>query len=252
MYRFALRPRWILSHVLVLLLIVVLLNLGFWQLRRYDEKQAANDLVTERVAEATVPIEDLADPDDPTTSGDDLRFRPVTAAGNYVVDDTVLVRGRSNDASPGFWVLTPLDLGDGTAVVVNRGWIPFLEETDGSDVLWDTSSGPVTIAGLADKSLPGARPAGDVQVTVRRADIDWYRGEVDYALYPVLLQLLEQDPAQEASLPVTLDVPELAEGPHLGYAVQWFIFAGIAIVGYPVILRRVARQQEAPEHEAEA
>lgn len=249
MYRFALRPRWILSHVLVLLLILVLLSLGFWQLRRLDEKQAANDLVEQRAEEEIVPVEDLVGSTDPLDVGDGVRFRPVSASGEYVVDDTVLVRGRSHDGSPGFWVLTPLDLGEDGAVVVNRGWIPFLEETDGTDVQWDTPAGRVDIEGLADQSLSGPQPAGDAQVTVRRADLDWYREYVDYDVFPVLIQLLEQDPAQVGDLPIPLDPPELDEGSHLGYAVQWFIFAGIAIVGYPVILRRVAYQQEAPEHE---
>ena len=249
MYRFALRPRWILSHVLVLVLIFGLLSLGFWQLRRFDEKQAANDLVDQRSVSAAVAIEELADPADSTDVGDDLRFRPVTASGTYLVDDTVLVRGRSHAGSPGFWVLTPLDLGDGSAVVVNRGWVPFLAETDGTDVDWSTPSGTVVLEGLVDKSLPGAQPAGDARVTVKRADLNWYRDHVDYGIQPVLIQLLDQDPGQQGDLPIPLDIPALDEGPHLGYAVQWFIFAGIAIVGYPIILRRVAHQKDSPDHE---
>lgn len=235
--------------MLVLLLIVLLFSLGFWQLRRMDEKAAANDLVDMRAAEAMVAIEDLASPADPTDVGDDLRFRPVTASGSYLVDDTVLVRGRSHAGSPGFWVLTPLELRPGSAVVVNRGWVPFLTETDGTDVEWDTPPGHVDIQGLADKSLPGAQAAGDAQVTVRRADLDWYRDQVDYELAPIVIQLLDQDPGQDGGLPIPLEIPSLDEGPHLGYAVQWFIFAGIAIFGYPIILRRVARQQESPEYE---
>ncbi len=249
MYRFALRPSWILSHVLVLLLIVVFVKLGFWQLNRFDEKQATNELVEQRVGEQTVPIEEVSDPTAGTEVGDDLRFRPVTATGEYVVGDTVLVRGRSREGSPGFWVLTPLDQGDGGAVVVNRGWVPFLERTDGTDVDWSTPTGTVDIEGLVDKSSSGAQAAGDAQVTVRRADLDWYREQVAYELQPVLIQLLDQDPEQSGDLPTPLEVPELDEGSHLGYAVQWFIFAVIAIAGYPVILRRVAHQQEVPGHE---
>lgn len=250
MYRFLLRPRWILSHLLVLALVVTMVNLGLWQLRRLDERQERNALIEERAELPTAPIGELADPSDGVHVGEELVWRSATATGTYVPDEEVLVRSRSLDGRPGFWVLTPLALDDGSSVVVNRGWIPFEVETDGSDVAYELPGGTVTVTGLVQESRPGPRPAGDQQVTVARPDLEWIEGRSGLDLYPVLIRLRAQEPPAP-DLPQVLDPPELGEGPHLGYAVQWFIFTTIAVVGYPVILVRVARQRR-QEAEAEA
>src|SRR3954452_9893265 len=127
-YRFALKPKWILSHLFVLLLVIAFINLGFWQLRRLDEKKAHNKVVRERTAAEPAPIGDLLTGADGFGSAGlakarGLEFRQVTATGTYAADQEVIVRGRSLDGSPGSWVLTPLRLADGTALVINRGWI---------------------------------------------------------------------------------------------------------------------------------
>lgn len=74
-----------------------------------------------------------------------------------------------------------------------------------------------------------------------RADLERFGEQLDYEIFPVLVQLVTQTPPQPGPLPAPVEPPALSEGPHLGYAVQWFIFAVIAMVGYPLILRRVAR-----------
>ncbi|MDZ7733753.1 MAG: SURF1 family protein [Acidimicrobiia bacterium] len=175
MYRFLLRPSWLLSHVLVVLLVVVLFNLGFWQLRRLDERQASNALIESRTTEEVVPVGRLVDADDAVSVGDDVRWRRVEASGTYELDEQVLLRSRSLNGQPGFWVLTPLDLasGEGT-VVVNRGWVPFRAETDGSDVDIPAPEGEVAVSGLARESVGGATPAGDAQLTVDHVDLEWF------------------------------------------------------------------------------
>ena len=82
-------------------------------------------------------------------------------------------------------------------------------------------------------------PGDGVLDTLTRADIGRYQEQVPYDLYPVWLQL-ESPAASSGQLPVPLPEIELTEGPHLGYAVQWFIFTTVAVVGYPIILRRRA------------
>src|SRR4051812_43366043 len=122
-YRFALRPKWIVSHVFVLLMCFAMINLGFWQIRRLHEKQTHNRHYRERSSAPAVPVSRLMTPASTTADVHRLEFRRVTATGRYRPDQEVLVRGRSQDEAPGSWVLTPLELSDGTAVVVNRGWI---------------------------------------------------------------------------------------------------------------------------------
>lgn len=243
MYRFALRPWWIVSHIFVLTLIVVMINLGFWQLRRLDEKQAINAQIEERSGGEPIPIDAVVSPDDPVSVGEGVEWENVTASGRYDEEGQVLVRSRSRDGRPGFWVLTPLT-DDSTSVAVLRGWVPFLEETDGSDVEISTPTGEVAATGLVQRSYSPPKPAGDEIITVAHADLEWLDEQVAADLYPVAIQLETQDPAQTGDYPVALGPPDLTEGPHLGYAAQWFIFSIIAIVGYPIILRKVALQKQ--------
>src|SRR5438874_8645423 len=116
-YRFALRPKWILSHVLIVLLVVVMVNLGFWQLRRLDEKKTHNAGVRRNEAVAVAPIDTLLQPNDPTTRGSDLAFRRVTITGTYDTANEVIVRARSSNSRPGVWAATPLRLANGDAVL---------------------------------------------------------------------------------------------------------------------------------------
>ena len=131
-YRFLLRPGWLLTHVLVLVAVVVMVNLGFWQLSRLDEKRDRNDLVVARQDEPAVPVEEVLSPESSEAEVEDLVYRPVTATGTYLVEEQVLVRNRSYEGAPGSWVLTPLLLDDGTAVVVSRGWVPIESDLDRS------------------------------------------------------------------------------------------------------------------------
>jgi cytochrome oxidase assembly protein ShyY1 len=243
MYRFLLRPAWLLLHLFVVVLVVAMVSAMFWQLDRLDQKRARNDEIRSRQDLAAVPIGELVAPGESVEVGDELRFTPVTASGTYDVEGQVLLRARDLDGRPGFWVYTPLDVGEGAAVAVNRGWIPVGEETDGSDSPFETPTGPVRVEGLVEQSFPDARPAGDRQTTIAHADLAWLDDQVEADLYPVAIQLTAQDPPPVDDTPVLLDPPELTEGPHLSYAGQWFLFTVVVVVGYPVLLRRIARQR---------
>lgn len=252
MYRFALRPKWIVSHLLVLVLVVVMVVLGLWQLRRLDDRRSANDLVTARLAEPEADIRELTGPADDVDAGDDLRFRLATATGRYVADDEVLVRNRSLNGAPGYWVLTPLAFDDGSAVLVNRGWIPFSFSPDESRLGTEPPDGDVTVTGIVRETvvaegLQRDDPASGVLDDVARPDLDRIRQQLSYPILPVYLQLESQQPPS-GDLPVPLDRPDLGEGPHLSYAFQWFAFTAIALVGYPLVLRRVARSEAEPRH----
>ena len=250
MYAFARQPRWVLSHLLVLVLILAMIAAGFWQLDRRQEKKDRNALVTARQEEPVAAVEEIVTADQPTDVGGDVRFRRATVSGTYDQAAQVLVRNRSFDEAPGSWVLTPLVLDDGTAVVVNRGWV----SVTGEQVLSPDAAPPdgrVEVEGLLEESQSRGSfgptdPSGEVLDTLSRVDLDRYQEQVDADLYPVWLQLEAQDPAQ-GDTPTPVDPPALTEGPHLGYAVQWFIFTTIALVGYPLILRRRAQQGAADE-----
>jgi surfeit locus 1 family protein len=244
--RSLLTPRWLLSHVLVVALVVLMVNLGFWQLRRLDERRAENATVDAALAQPVAPVDRVADPAGGFDQVDGVVWRRVTATGTYAVDEQVIVRSRTYQERPGSWVLTPLVLDDGTAVAVNRGWVPIGE--DGPEAPPPAATAPpagrVTVTGVLQPTQERGRfgptdPDGGRLATLSRLDLGRYQQQVAEDLYPVALQLESSDPPQAGDLPVPVPLPDTGdEGPHLSYAVQWFVFSTIAAVGYVVILRR--------------
>jgi surfeit locus 1 family protein len=246
-YRFLLKPRWILSHVLVLALVIVLVNLGFWQLHRLDQKRDFNALVESRTDLPAEPVDDVLPASAGFADADAVVYRTVTAEGTYVPDEEVIVRSRTYQSESGAWLLTPLRLDDGTAVLVNRGWVPVQAGIERKPE-WAPPPGTVRVEGLLVATQVRGRfgavdPEGERLETVARADVARLQQQVDEDLIPAVLQLDTQEPGQPGDFPVAIGPPELSEGPHLNYAGQWFIFATIAAVGYPLMLRRIAHSR---------
>jgi surfeit locus 1 family protein len=227
-YRFARRPAWIAGHVLAVGLLVLFVCLGFWQLRRLDQRREVNALIEARAALEPVPVDELLDPDDEGAAVDEARFRAVSAAGTYT-DESEVVRANQGGVS-GARVFTALDLGDGESVAVLRGFVG--QQPDGSVEAPPPPEGEVVVDGVAvprDRLEPITRQALD-ELEDRSP-----------GLLPVVIQAAEAD--DPAMVPVP--PPELGEGPHLSYAVQWFLFAAVGLVGYPLLLRRRAREAAA-------
>lgn len=254
--RSLLTPRWLLSHVLVAALVVVMVNLGLWQLRRLDERREANAAAAAALAQ---PVADLAAVVDPGAGFDSAEaeaaeLRRVRVTGTYAEGDQVLVRSRSLDGAPGRWVVTPLVLGDGTAVAVNRGWVPVSAEGAEGPAPAEAAppGGTVTVEGVLRPTEERGRfgPADPDEgrlAHLARLDLARLQQQVDEDLYPLAVQLTASEPAQPGDVPVPLPLPETGdEGPHLSYAVQWFVFSTIAAVGYAVILRRQLADRRGP------
>ncbi len=242
-----LRPWWIVSHVLVVVLVIVMLNLGFWQLRRLEERRDLNALQVERTAAAVVTPDALAD--EITARGvEGVEYRVVEVTGSYLPEDEVAVRGRTLNGAPGVWLLTPLMPAEGQGLVVNRGWVP----QSGSDPAGRPPSavpaGEVTVGGWVRLSeqragLGVADPTEGRLASLARPDITRLAAQLDYPVQPYYLQLNSQNPPS-GDFPVMVALPAPGDGPHLGYAAQWFIFSAIGVVGYPLVLRHVSRRHD--------
>jgi cytochrome oxidase assembly protein ShyY1 len=264
-WRFALQPKWIVRHVLVVLLCGGMIALGLWQLRRADEKRDYRDRVEAQQAipvgpvEAVIPVE--ADPGDDDVEA--ILYRSVEADGTYADDDTFVVENRTLDGTAGAWVLTPLVLDDGAAVVINRGFLRY--DREGLIVPPPPPAGRVHVEGLVFPSQVRGRfgPQDPLEGTLEvlaRVDLARFAAQVDYPVLPAYVQLVTSDPPQPPASPdapelVALGEPEPDLGPHLSYAAQWAIFTTIAAGGYVLLLRRVAKDHaraEAREQTPEA
>jgi cytochrome oxidase assembly protein ShyY1 len=244
MYRFLLRPKWVVFTLLMTALVVVMVNLAFWQLRRLDQRQHFNREVRQRTEEPAAPLNDvLAAHPEPS----DAEWRAVTVSGVYEPAGQVLIRDRSLDAEPGFNVVTPLRLADGRFLAVERGFIPAGTATPGPP------SGPVTLSARLrvsqrkHHSWEKADPATGVLDTLNRVDVSRLDQQVDGDAVPMYAEVAVSDPADPNVTPIP--VPELSDGPHLSYAGQWFLFSAAAITGWILAVRKSAttRRQAAAQ-----
>ncbi len=253
-----LTPRWIFGHLLVLCLVILFANLGFWQLRRMVQREAYNALLESRLSAEPAPFARLAQQFSlgaPDTAENSVLYRRARVTGRFDSENEVLLRTRALNGQPGYHVLTPLRLASGRALLVDRGWVPFALDTPPIREATPPAS-PVTLTGLlqpAQRPLENAfmnrlglvqrDPAEGKLRAVFYVDPSRLEQQLPYRLEPVFLELESQTPAQPGRLPVPLAPPELTRGPHLSYALQWFSFALIGIVGYTVLLRNVVREK---------
>ncbi|MFQ5558618.1 MAG: SURF1 family protein, partial [Acidimicrobiales bacterium] len=233
--RSRLAPRWIALHISVVAVVVLMVNLGFWQLRRLDERRADNASIVAASRQDPVDIEALlVGPELP------LDHTPAVAVGRYLVDGEFLVANRSYEGQAGYWMVTPLQLTDGRVVAVVRGFVPRLVVAGVDDFSTEAPTGTVTVEGSVFASVGGGRIAvtgeGD-PAQLSRLDLDLVPDVAGMRVEPLWLRLDTQQPVQ-TDLPVPIPPPDLSDGPHLSYAVQWFLFSVSTIVFYVLLLRR--------------
>ena len=248
--------RWTITTLLVIAGVGVLIRLGFWQLGRLDWRRAFNTRVT---AQMTAPELDL-NASQPVDDLYDMEYRSVTVTGRYDFSQEVLLRNQVWDNRLGFHVLTPLQVtGTDWYVLVERGWIPFEDAAEREKYV---EPGVVTVQGMIRRSLEkpdfGGVPDPTLAPGEMRLDawnvvnVPRITAQSGLKMLPIYIDQMP-DPAW-TSLPYrSLPEIEISEGPHQGYALQWFTFATILGLGYPFFVRRqLSRQTRQAENQAEA
>jgi surfeit locus 1 family protein len=213
----------------------VCVRLGFWQLSRLEERRTTNATIAAGLAR---PVDTI----DAASADAEPSYRRVSAAGRYLTRHELLLYGRAFDGSPGDHVLTPLRLDGGGTVLVDRGWIPFRADRTVPVAEALPPEGVVAVEGilLPPEDAP-AFPEGEAGSVVDAANVAQIANATGLDLIPVVLLLQTQEPANTGDLPVPAPLPPRDEGPHLSYAIQWFSFAAIAILGYVLLARRGRR-----------
>ena len=249
--RTLLTPRLLALHALVLAVLLVLVSLGLWQVRRLGEATERADAVAARLAADPVDVTVLLDGLDLDDGAalEQLRYRPATATGSWQPADEVLQRGRSHLGRAGYGVLTPLVLEDGSTLLVRRGTVPF--DNDLLPPVPDAvpPAGTVTVTGTLETSVP--QPTGPIAQrdpddgeldVVFNVDLERLAPQLGQPLRPMVLRA--DEPTAAGPLPLPAAPPEPDRGPHLSYAIQWFSFALIGAGMYALWLVRRVRGDE--------
>ena len=222
-------------HLLVTLVVLVasgvMVRLGFWQLDRLAQRRAYNARVMAQMTAADVDLNQHAlDIQDPEA----YRYRGAFVRGRFVPQDEILVRNRFYQSRPGYRVLTPLwiDGYRGTlAVLVDRGWMP-------EPLTEDVPPPPAGLVEVRGYLMPGETaprnttppPPGEAWFWI---DLPMLEARLSYRLLPVYL--VQTPPKGEVDTTPPIQTPlqvELTDGPHLGYAIQWFLFATVLPLVY--------------------
>ena len=233
MYRFLFRPKWIGFHLLCIFGVVLMVYLSLWQFHRLDERKTFNSEVRERSSLGIVDVSTL-DTSDPLS----VEWRPAGAKGTYIPDEQVLILNRSQGGVAGMNVLTPLQLADGRAVIINRGFIAL------SATPPPAPAGVVKVVGVLrsteERSTGQAREASGELTEFFRLDIDRLQQQIEPELLAVALVAEVSEPADSSTL-LPVSPPELSEGSHLSYAIQWILFSLCAIAAWVILVKRAMR-----------
>ncbi|WP_435111046.1 SURF1 family cytochrome oxidase biogenesis protein [Nocardiopsis synnemataformans] len=236
-------------HALVLVLVPSFIWLGFWQLDRAGQRGAAVDLQQSNLAADPVPVAELSrvgedvDPDE--------RWRTVEATGTWDTEHELLLRNRDGSGGVGFHVLTPLVTEEGPAVLVNRGWVERGATALDQPEVPPVPEGAVEVAGRLHYSESeentGLRNRDDLpEGQMMMVDVDRIAADLPYPVYGGYVDLTRQDPMPDAA-PEPVALHEEDAGMSASYAVQWWVFAVVAVGGWVFLVRREIRDAREAE-----
>jgi surfeit locus 1 family protein len=238
--------KWILTTLLVLAGGVLCIRLGIWQLDRLAQRRAFN---AHFIAMQSAPAMDLVSENSQGLT--DMEYRHVRVTGTYDFTNQVALRNQYHGSEYGYHLLTPLLLDNGSAVLVDRGWVP----ADGNDSPsgWSRyeEAGQVEVRGVMrlGPSQPDMGGVPDPTLAAGQTRLDFWNfanlerisQQIPYPVLPVYIQPDVDTNNVTPPIPYQPEI-DLTEGPHFGYALQWFTFATLLYLGYPFYLRRQLKE----------
>lgn len=222
---------WALFKSLVALLLIIFCLWGSqWQYHRGVDRHARNAVIEERIAKSAIELNSVTD------NLPDNEWQTVSTAGTFDIEKQILLRNRYNDGKYGYEVLTLFRSNENKSFWVDRGWVEAGATATTPPVVTALPQGEVSITGRLrlDSSLPRgsffalpgkgeglvAELNAQSQLNTEKFYIDLLSGS-DTSLTPE----------------VTAQLPELSDGPHMAYALQWIFFGGLVIYGR-ILIRR--------------
>jgi len=214
---------------------VACLSLCAWQLRRLAERRALNATVVARLEEAPVAVDQL--PRDSASQ----HYRRARLTGVYDYAHQIVLTNRSREGSPGINLVTPVRVaGNDTAVLVNRGWIYAADATNADVTPWGEGDSVDAVGYVTPLATHGTGIAQSPHnpAAYRWLDTAVARRAFPYPVRPFLVVLQGDVKVRNGGILPRVAAPPLDEGPHMSYAIQWFAFATIAVVGAIFFVRR--------------
>ena len=238
-----LRGRWLAVTLLVLVAAGVMIGLGLWQKGRLDGRRTANAAIAQQMALPPLTLDDAtvaaADPDS-------LTFRRVNVRGTWDYEHEIELRYRSFDGQPGVHLLTPLRIdGSDRVVLVDRGWVPFTQA--GLEARQQFRQGETgNIQGLVYASIPQEGPltstGGDRLDATSQVDLAAIREQLPYPIASFWVRRLPT--SDNLTLPRAEEAPDLSNGSHLGYMLQWWAFAATLLITYVFFANHMMRREQ--------
>lgn len=221
-------PRWFVGSIVALSLVVIFVNLGLWQLRRLDERRVFNAEL-----ESVLELPGVAASDLVTGSAPVVEYQRVSVRGRYEAGMAGIVVLQTRQGVSGVHALAAIRGSDGSLIAVDRGWLAL------GVAVPEPDEGEVTLQGRARLSRDGGRLTDQgPPPRVDRVDLTILGEAWSTELASFYLEVtLGEDPELAPPVPLVL-----SEGSHFGYAMQWFAFAAIGAIGFPLLLRREAAQ----------
>jgi surfeit locus 1 family protein len=237
--------RWLLATLMVLAAMGVMVRLGIWQLDRLAQRRAFNAHVNSQINQPTLVLNASSI----TKNLPDMEYHQVVASGHYDLSQQVALRNQAYQNEWGVHLLTPLMI-DGTnqAILVDRGWIPGEDYQSGNSNKYD-EPGPVMVRGVirtaqtkpdfGRRNDPPLQPGQTRLESWNFVNVGRIAEQIPYKILAVYIQAAPEN--SHPGLPYrSLQQLDLSEGPHMGYALQWFTFALMLGIGYPFFVKRRA------------
>lgn len=220
--------RWLLFGLAVGVLAAGCALLGQWQFDRMQEREQRNEWTRSNLSADPVPVDDVMAVGRPVEPS--AEWTRVTASGTYDAGATVVVRYQTRDGGSGVDLVTPLVTESGTALLVDRGWVATDNTGTAPEDQPQPPAGRVELVGWAraDATGRGTEVADGSTRAVSSVEIG---ATLDRPVYAGFVDLQSESPPATRQL-VPVELPELGEGPHLFYGIQWWFFGALALFGF--------------------
>lgn len=238
--------RWLTALAVAAIFAVACVFLGRWQWHRHEDKAARAQRISSHYFASPVPLSTVL-----PGPGADLpraaEWTRVTATGRYAASSLMLVRNRPNNGVFGYEVVVPIELADGASLLVDRGWIANGRSASEPSTVPATPTGVITVTGWLRPGEPssGRRlPSGQL-ASINLAEARAQTGATLYGAYLILRDEVGP-PGEPITRPQPLERPDTGKGPHLAYALQWWLAAPVGFVLVFVGARREHLERRQP------